>query len=133
MKSSLKLETNHKAILAVMTKHSREILGKESIDDSAVDPANYHFVMGDGLVIYEPNGVCVEMNGLVDRDDMPETGTDRIKYIKEQWRYLASLGFTTVYSLVPKQNRRSRRACRALGMDLKYDEDINIYQAELWQ
>jgi len=85
--------------------------GLDSVKEYQPAEDGIYFRVGSGLVYYEPRGVCVEMFAALRRGDMPRKPVDGLH---EQWRYLSTLGYHTVYAFAKHQ--RSRMMCRAAGM-----------------
>ena len=92
------------------------------LDDYTPNPFAIYFKLDGGLVWYEPHGdKCEMVSALTELPDKP------IQVVKEQWSYLADLGFRSVYAHVKKDNLKSAIMCRALGMSKECQEEINIY------
>lgn len=95
-----------------------------SVDDYIPDPTNYNFIVGDGLMIYAPKGAAIEMFAALSKGDVPPNPS---KGIREQWAYLAEQGFHTVYAVVKKEHFRSNFMCKAIGMELHSNKQVNLY------
>jgi hypothetical protein len=122
----MKLETDLRRVYEVMTRPDvfRMCYADLEIEDYVVDPTSFYFVVGDGLVIYERKGFALEMLTAIRKGDLPD---NPIKKLKDQWKFLASLGFYSVYSIVTKENSRASFMCRSAGMDKVYDDGINVF------
>lgn len=94
-------------------------------EDYTPNPTWFYFAVGDGLVIYKPKGVCLEMMTALEPSDIPK---NPIKGLKEQWLELATLGFHTVYAIVHDKRLKVAMMCKAAGMTKTIDnENYSIY------
>jgi hypothetical protein len=95
-----------------------------------IDQNGINIKVGDGLVIYEPKGVCVEMKTALRKGDLPK---NPITELKKHWEYLKDLGFYKVYSFVRSGHIRSAIMCRSAGMtkEIKRDE-YSIYSMVIY-
>ena len=124
----IKIETNPDRIREVIARPenlSVIAMDCESPEDYKPDLNNLHFIVGNGLVIYEIHTpFCAELVTALSSKDIPD---NPIQGLFEQWDYLNSLGINTVYTIVQKDNIRARMMCRAAGMQLHSSDKINTY------
>lgn len=127
----MKLEKSLRRVREVITRPHNfyAITQLDSFDDYLPDPTSIYFAVGDGLVIYEPKGYTVEMVTALSKGDLPEKP---IQGLYEQWAYLASLGYHTVYSIVYDGHPRSGIMCRAAGMEKETHDKFSIYKKVIY-
>jgi len=101
------------------------VTNQVSVDDYMPNPNNLHIKCGDGLVIYEPKGYCLEMHTAITGKDLPE---NPIKELHKQWFALSLLGFYSVYCIVVKSNIKASIMCRSAGMKKVFNDELNIYE-----
>ena len=123
----LQIETDLEQIRQSLAKPEilERISAWDTVESYQPDPKDLHFKVGNGYVIYKAKpSNTLEMVSALGEGDLPELPTQGLY---EQWDYLANYGFYLVYAIVCKDNARARFMCRAAGMKLAKDDEINIY------
>jgi hypothetical protein len=124
----MKLERSLRKIQEVVRRKNIfwYISDKEDPEDWHPHPQTVAFSVGSGLIFYEPRTKeCAEMYAALDDGDMPSNPSEQVR---EQWDYLKSLGFHTVYAQVADDHDRSKLMCRAIGMEKHSSGDLHIYK-----
>jgi hypothetical protein len=124
----MKLEKSLRYIKRVLASIDSEYADEGLKDpDFLPDLSNYYFRVGNGLMIYEPQGYAAEMHASLTKGD---TGKGFIKEIHKQWEYLRKEGFTTIYTRHDSKHLKASMMCRAAGMEKVKceDKETNLYK-----
>ena len=125
----MELVTSMRRVREIMTR-PENLYTLTNIDNEREyipNPTWFYFGVGDGLVIYKPKGVCLEMMTALEPSDIPK---NPIKKLHKQWSKMAKLGYHTIYSIVHDKRLKVAMMCRSAGMKkATNDKCFSIYTA----
>jgi hypothetical protein len=124
----VELETSLRRVRSIVTRSENfyEVTGLDHFDDYFPSPKNYYVKVGDGLMIYEPKGYCLEMHTAISADDIPDKPIEKLH---EHWKMFADMGYHTIYAFAGHQ--RACAMCRAAGMKL-FNRETNCYSKVIY-
>lgn len=125
----MRLVTSMRRVREIMTRPENlyVLTDIEDEKDYIPNPTWFYFAVGDGLVIYKPKGVCLEMMTALEPSDIPK---NPIKGLHAQWSKMANLGYHTIYSIVHDKRLKVAMMCRSAGMKkMKNENSFSIYTA----
>ena len=123
----MELVTSMRRVREIMTrpKNLHVLTDIDNKEDYIPNPTWFYFSVGNGLVIYKPKGVCLELMTALEPSDIPK---NPIKELHKQWLKMASLGYHTIYSIVHDKRLKVALMCRSAGMEKTINkESFSIY------